>query len=582
LVKTRPKYTNQEFIKDLWYFIGKRKKEFIGWSIILTIGTLLGLAGPIILAEIINFFTNNTGQSISVFYILLGIYLGRGILYTIVRHTGKYFMALLTNKYQKELKVESFEKVIQNDLFWHEKQNTGEKIEKVSGGEKAIGNFMNFYINQGLGAIISLIAIIIIFSFFNIKYGIIAILFIIIYLAIEYIMNKKVAEKTLEAKIAKERASGKAFEFSSNISTIKSLGIESASSSQIARKEQKLLEAKKAKRKASTKKWVVVQLVAILFYSLFILLVGKDILAGAMTVGAIVIYIDYIRRLQETLNMISRESMNLINIKYSMYRLMQIYKAIPQIDESNTKDLKDWNEIKIKNLGFKYKSEEVLENFNLNLKKGQKLGIVGKSGSGKSTLFKLLLKLYLPKQGAIYFDNKPIESLTRDSILEKFSIVPQETELFNLSIKQNITISSQNIIDYDKYDKAIEASQLDSVIKKLKLRDLSLIGEKGIRLSGGERQRLGIARAIYKDSDIIIFDEATSNLDYETEKNIQKQLDKLENKTLIVSAHRLSTLQNMDQIIVLSKGKVIEKGTYKELINKKGYFYELWKKQERK
>ena len=120
------------------------------------------------------------------------------------------------------------------------------------------------------------------------------------------------------------------------------------------------------------------------------------------------------------------------------------------------------------------------------------------------------------------------------------------------------------------------------IISKLKERDLTLIGEKGVRLSGGERQRLGIARAIYKDSDILIFDEATSNLDYETEKNIIQYFDKeLKNKTLIISAHRLSSLKNMDNIIVINKGKVIEIGTYNQLLKKKGVFYKLWKHQDK-
>jgi ABC-type multidrug transport system fused ATPase/permease subunit len=261
--------------------------------------------------------------------------------------------------------------------------------------------------------------------------------------------------------------------------------------------------------------------------------------------------------------------------------MMQIHRAIPSLNEEGAINLKSWSQISLKDISFKYREEEVLDNFNFSFKKGQKIGIVGRSGSGKSTLFKLLLKLYLPKEGMIYFDNVPVTGIKRDSILEKISIVPQETELFNLSFKDNIIISNPGKVDYAKYSKAIRISQCVPVIAKLKNKDLTLIGEKGVRLSGGERQRLGIARAIYKDSEIIIFDEATSNLDYETEKNILESMEKeLKDKTLIISAHRLSTLRGVENIIIIDKGKIVEQGKYEELLRKRGQFYRLWRQQE--
>ena len=576
--RQHPNYPNTEFTKDLWHFLKLYKGEFIFLTILLIISSLLGLVPAIILAKIIDLFSS-PNISINIFYIYLLFLVGVGITDTIIRHTSKHYLALFTNKIQRYTKVESFEKIMQGDLVWHDKENTGNKIQKISKGESSLGNFMNFYINKGVEIVVNLVGIITIFAFFSLKYALIATIFIICYMFFELRLNKKVAKKSLEINIAKEKASGKTFEFSSNISTIKSLGMELSSNKQIAMQEEKVLLAKKDRRKASTQKWIVVQIIAVLFYSIFIYFVGKDILIGALTIGAIVIYIDYLRRLQGVLNTISSESMNLIDIKYGIFRMMEIYKAVPEINEDNAKNLNSWNEINVKDLNFKYKTEGVLDNFNLNIKKGEKIGIVGKSGSGKSTFFKLLLKLYLPKKGMIYFNDKPINMIKKDSLIKKIAIVPQETEVFNLSIKDNITISKAGRVDYEKYQEALKASKVDKIISKLENKDLSLIGEKGIRLSGGERQRLGIARAIYKDSDIIIFDEATSNLDYETEKDIQESIDKLKDKTLIVSAHRLPTLKNMDKIIFIDKGKVVESGTYNELLRKRGEFYNLWRKQ---
>jgi ATP-binding cassette, subfamily B, bacterial len=579
-VPIHPKYSNREFVKDLWYFFKKYRIKFFFFTFLLIIVSLMHLIEPIILARIIDFFTGDY-TSLNKFYVLLGILLGIGIISTILRLRSKYHFELFSNHIGKDLKMESFQRILQGDLVWHDKENTGNKIQKVFGGERALREFMSFYIHQGINIVATIIGILVVFSLFNLKYALIAIVFMAVYLIVEFRLNKKVAKKTLLVKIAKEKTTGKAFEFSSNINTVKFLGIENSLSREINKNEEEVLRLKNQRRKLNNSKWISVQIISVVFYSLFIFLVGGDIIKGFLTIGSIVIYIDYVSRLQRTLNLISREVDKLTDVKYGLYRMMQMYKELPDVKEEGAKNLKKWDEINIKNVSFHYKEEGVLDNFNLNIKKGEKIGIVGKSGSGKSTLFKLLLKLYVPKKGMIYFDDKPITKIKRLSVLDKISIVPQETEVFNLSLKDNILLAGKSRNNFSLYKNALVASQLSKVVSKLKNKDNSLIGEKGVRLSGGEKQRLGIARAIYKNSDIIIFDESTSNLDYETEKEIQKSIDKIKGKTLIVSAHRLSTLQNMDKIVFLEKGKIVEQGDYNELLNKKGKFYNLWKQQNK-
>ncbi|MBR9701325.1 ABC transporter ATP-binding protein [Candidatus Pacearchaeota archaeon] len=575
----RPKYSNLEFVKDLWHFFRFHKRKFIFWSFILILANVGGLIPPIIIAKLIDFFTEG-GSSLKTFYTYLGILLGLEVVIIISRLRSKYNLGLLRNEIETYVKVASFQKILQGDLVWHDKENTGNKMQRVNEGGRAIKDFMGFYNNQGISAFVSVIGVIIIFGFFNIKYSIIALLFMFTYLTSEFIINRRVAQKALTIRIKSEKAIGKAYEFSSNIQTVKSMGMEDASKKQIANYEKDLLKAKDDKMRTNNLKWIINQIISAFFFIVFLFFVGNDVLGGALTVGAIIIYVTYIGRLRTVMNMVSSESSRLIDVKYGLYRMMEIYKVVPDINEEGAKNLKEWNEIKIENVGFKYKEEGVLDDFSLKIKKGEKIGIVGKSGCGKSTLFKLLLKLYLPQRGMIYFDRKPINTIKRDSITDKISIVPQETEVFNLSLRENITISGNGRINPPRYKKAINVSQLSKVISKLRKKDLSLIGEKGVRLSGGERQRLGIARAVYKDSDIIIFDEATSNLDYATEKDVQKEMDKLEGKTVIISAHRLSTLKNMDKILVMAKGKIIEQGTYEGLLEKKGWFYKIWEKQE--
>jgi ATP-binding cassette, subfamily B, bacterial len=216
------------------------------------------------------------------------------------------------------------------------------------------------------------------------------------------------------------------------------------------------------------------------------------------------------------------------------------------------------------------------------INKFDKIGIVGHSGAGKSTLAKLLIGLYKLEEGEFKIGPSNYYDISHTQIAKNIAIVLQETELFNMSFKDNITL----LKDFDpiRFAKAISVAQLQDVLDNLPLGVETTVGEKGYKLSGGQRQRLGIARAIYSDAPIIIFDEATSALDTGTERLIQDALDtQMDDKTLIFIAHRLSTLKNMNRIIVFEDGKIIEDGVFDELINNnKSIFFELWNLQLKK
>jgi len=573
-------YSNWQLVKDLWHFLKFRKWRFIFLSLVLVVAFSTGLISTIYIAKVVDFFVNG-GEDVIVFYRYLGIIVGLSVGGTLLRHYGKHNLNLFGAEIQKNAKVEAFDKVLRGDLIWHQGESTGAKMERVNEGVNKLGGFVAFWRRKGIDMVVKLVGVIGVFAFINIKYALIALVYMIIHLFVEFRLNRKVVERTKDLKRAMELSSGKAYEFSANIGTIKALGIEKSSGKQIMDKEEGVYQMKCLQRKATTTKWITIQMLAALFFGLFLYLVGMDILAGVLTIGAIVIYVNYVTKFTQALFAVSEETDRLIEIKYGIYRMMGIYRMIPDIDESEAKPLKKWSHIRVKDLSFKYKSDFVLDDLNLDIRKGEKIGIVGMSGSGKSTLFKLLLKLHMAKEGEIYFDDKSISKVTRESILERIAVVPQETELFNLSLRDNVTISGGRF-DSDRYKKALEISQVAKYSKKLKNGDLTFVGEKGVRLSGGEKQRLGIARALYKDSDVLIFDESTSNLDYANERKILDAIDKrLKNKTLIVAAHRLTTLESMDRILFIEKGKVVEEGSYRELIGKRGKFYRLWKTQRR-
>lgn len=236
--------------------------------------------------------------------------------------------------------------------------------------------------------------------------------------------------------------------------------------------------------------------------------------------------------------------------------------------------------ITFEKVNFSYnKNRHVFLDLNLHIAAGEKIGLVGFSGSGKSTFVNLVLRFYDLQSGRITIDNQDIANVTQDSLREQIAMIPQDPALFHRSLIENIRYGRLEATDAE----VIQASKLahcHEFIEKLDDKYSSLVGERGIKLSGGQRQRIAIARAILKNAPILILDEATSSLDSVTEKLIQESLNELmRNRTTIVVAHRLSTLSNMDRIIVFDKGKIVEEGSKEELLKRKGHFAMLWNMQ---
>lgn len=232
------------------------------------------------------------------------------------------------------------------------------------------------------------------------------------------------------------------------------------------------------------------------------------------------------------------------------------------------------------NVKFQYKGTEPLfENKSIEIKSGQKVGLVGYSGGGKSTFVNLILRLYEVTDGSILIDGQDIRDVTQDSLRENIAMIPQDPSLFHRSLMENIRYGRIDATDEEVIEAAKKANAHEFIVK-LPHGYESLVGERGVKLSGGQRQRIAIARAILKNAPILIMDEATSQLDSVTESFIQESLwELMQNKTTIVIAHRLSTLLHMDRILVFDKGKIVEDGTHNALLAKAGLYKSLWDAQ---
>ncbi|REG99389.1 ABC transporter family protein [Flavobacterium aquicola] len=285
--------------------------------------------------------------------------------------------------------------------------------------------------------------------------------------------------------------------------------------------------------------------------------------------GPIAQLISFIRELQDA--------------KISLVRLSEIHEKEDETQQNETQiqEIPINSDIVIKDLSFRYIGSEmnVLENLNLIIPAHKITAIVGTSGSGKTTLMKLLLKFYKPNAGEIQIDNINLENINQKSWRNHFGAVMQEGFIFNDTIANNIAIGV-DCIDKNRLVYAADVANITEYINDLPLRYNTKIGIEGVGMSTGQKQRLLIARAVYKNPEMLFFDEATSALDANNEKEIMQKLDIFfKNKTVIVIAHRLSTVMNADQIVVLDKGKIIEVGSHSSLVEQKGNYFELVKNQ---
>lgn len=251
------------------------------------------------------------------------------------------------------------------------------------------------------------------------------------------------------------------------------------------------------------------------------------------------------------------------------------------IDSKNPKkSTMKMGEVVFDNVAFSYKQgNPIFTNFNLKIKAGEKLGIVGTSGAGKTTITKLLLRFADVTEGKIIIDNQDIREVTQDDLRNVIAYVPQDPILFHRSLSENISYGKQKASRKEIVEAAKQA-HADEFINELPKGYETYVGERGVKLSGGERQRVAIARAILKNAPILILDEATSSLDSVSETHIKQALDRLmEGRTTLVIAHRLSTIEKMDRIIVLERGRIVEEGTHKTLLENGGTYYNFWSHQ---
>ncbi|MCB0320436.1 MAG: ABC transporter ATP-binding protein, partial [Bdellovibrionales bacterium] len=536
---------------------------------------------PWALSEVITFAAQwKVGVSTSYAWYLLLAILMISVLHFLLHEFAKYTVFQVAEYASLDAYRAAISHLLNVDLEWHEQENCGNKMQRIAKGSSSINRMLRMYVSLVIESGINVVAILVILGALHPVYSIALLVFFVTYYWLSYQLMKRPARQSTVVNIQFESFSGLAFQVINNIFTVKALRLNDYLLPVLKDQCVHLFEEIRKRIQYFRLRAAVLNIFQEMARILIVGFTCYQIFQGKLEVGILALVLLYFGKVKDAAYELAETSSEWISARIDMSRIHEIMRLVPKVEFSGTSRFDPgWQELCFEHVSFGYGKREILQEFSLRIKKGEKIGIVGMSGVGKSTLVKLLLKVREDYRGDIRFDELSLRDIERGSYIEHVAVVPQETELFNLSLRDNVTCTWGSV-DEERFESALKIAQISDFLPKLPHGVISLVGEKGIRLSGGERQRVGIARALYRTPQLLLLDEATSHLDTITEQNIQDAFHSvLEQMTVIVVAHRLATVEKMDRIIVLENGRILEMGTKDELLSLQGQFYQLWMSQ---
>ncbi len=553
-------------------------KSLVFAFICLTLTSLVNLVLPLIVRNMINAVVILKDSQIldglawDLFFII--------ILQAVFAVTHNYVFGFVGHRMTTDFRIEFFSHIQSLSLRFFQERRVGEILSRMSNDISVIQNALISIPVALLRQSITLIGAMAIILYLNWKLTGLILLILPPLMIFARVFGKrlrffseKLQDQVAQAVVVLE-------EVASSIKIVKSFTRENYERERFKKKIETAFERAVDKLKISSFFGPFILGLTFMVSAVLIWYGGYQVMSGVTTPGELAAFFLYALIVAGPIGTFVRLYTQIQEASGAIRRVYEILDTAPTIDNPENPIFLEniTGRIQFENVSFGYRQEsKILHNISFEVQPGQTVALVGPSGAGKSTVIKLLHRFFDASQGSIRLDEHDIRSLDRKSFLNQIALVPQETLLFGGTVKENILYGKLDATNQELEDAARKANAHDFIVD-LENGYETIVGEKGVKLSGGERQRIAIARAILKDPQILVLDEATSSLDNRSEALIQEAVEKLmEGRTTFIVAHRLSTIHKADQIIVLEKGRVVETGQHEELMNNKNLYYNLYK-----
>lgn len=489
-------------------------------------------------------------------------------------------LQIIGNKVIADLRKQMFSNLINLDLIYYIKNKVGATISRISTDTLFLNNSMTLIYSSLFRDSMTIIVLIGNMFYQNWKLAFMAIIFFPLSFIPIAILGKRIRYLTGNLQSQLGTISGNLEEIFKNIKIVKSYTAEKFEISKTFKQIDKAREINLKQEKTIAKTRPFTELLGAVLAGVIIFGGGIFVINEGMTSGELMSFLASLMLAYAPLKRLINVNVQMQSGLSAANRIFEIIDAKVLIKDGSER-LSNIKNIVINNLNFKYENSTnlCLNQISLKINPGEKIAFVGSSGAGKSTLLNLLIRLFDINEGQILINGKDIKNYRLNELRNKITYVPQETLLFDGSIKENIKYNSD--ITDSEIKKIIKLCSLEEFVYSLPKKLNSMIGEGGVKISGGQRQRIGIARALAKKNKFLFFDEPTSNLDLKTENLIFDNLYSLKDITIIVVAHRLDTIKNFDEIYLFENGKIIEKGKHKELMKKEKHYYNLYMSQNK-
>lgn len=582
---------NTSSFARLWSYL-KVYKFAVAFAIFLKIlSVVMSVVEPFVLGLAITELTNNlldmakgvAGAQINVSYVgwVMVLYFVRAIIYEIGSYYSNYFMTNAVQATIRDLRNELSHKINRIPVSYFDKHQFGDLLGRFTSDVEAVSNALQQSFLQVINAVFTLILVIVMVLVLNLQLGVIVVISIpITYLSARFIVKKSQPYFKQQADVL-GAMNGFVQENLTGFNILKLYVREESSQEDFRQITQKLQKVGFKASFISGLMMPVLNVISDLTYLLLALLGGLQVIAGRLTVGNMQAFVQYVWQINQPIQNLTQLAGQLQSAKSSLDRIFQVLDEADEVNDRTEKLEQDLTgQVSFKDVDFQYVADKpLIRNFNLEVKSGEMVSIVGPTGAGKTTLINLLMRFYDVTKGAITVDGNDIRHLSRQDYRKQFGMVLQDAWLYEGTIKENLRFGNLQATD-EEIVEAAKAANVDHFIRTLPGGYNMEMNQESSNISLGQKQLLTIARALLANPKILILDEATSSVDTRLELLIQKAMKTLmQGRTSFVIAHRLSTIQEADKILVLKDGQIIEQGNHESLLADKGFYYDLYQSQ---